>query len=149
MLAHGPLEVVDDAAEALAAIAAATAPGGAVSVLVSNRYAAVLSRVLAGRFAEALDVLQATDGKASSDSDTLQRRFDAEGLRELLSAAGLEVKLPGVRSATWCPAPRRRRTRHGRGADEFRTGGRRPAPTSPPGCTPSRTPLPSELTLGR
>jgi S-adenosylmethionine-dependent methyltransferase len=93
VLAHGLLEVVDDAAEALAAIAAATAPGGAVSVLVSNRYAAVLSRVLAGRFAEALDVLQATDGKASSDSDTLQRRFDAEGLRELLSAAGLEVKL--------------------------------------------------------
>src|SRR5690606_8525637 len=64
-----------------------------VSVLVSNRYAAVLSRVLAGRFAEALDVLQATDGKASSDSDTLQRRFDAEGLRELLRAAGLGVKL--------------------------------------------------------
>ena len=48
VLAHGLLEIVDDPAAVLAALATAVAPGGAVSVLVANRHAAVLHRALVG-----------------------------------------------------------------------------------------------------
>ena len=89
VLAHGLLEVVDDPAAVLAALAAAAAPGGAVSVLVANRYAAVLHRALAGRLAEARQLLD--DGV--TPGETVLRRFDAEGLRAQLVAAGLEVTL--------------------------------------------------------
>ena len=52
-LGHGLLEVVDDVAAAVRALARAAAPGGAVSVLVAGRFAAVLARTLAGRLTEA------------------------------------------------------------------------------------------------
>ncbi|MCI2420562.1 methyltransferase domain-containing protein [Saccharopolyspora sp. K220] len=93
VLAHGLLEVVDDVDTAVAALVAATKPGGAVSVLVANRYAAVLGWALAGRVAEALQLIQAPDGRLDESSDTLQRRFDTDGLREVLAAAGLTVEL--------------------------------------------------------
>lgn len=89
VLAHGLLEVVDDPAAVLGALAAAVAPGGAVSVLVANRYAAVLHRALAGRLAEARQLLD----EGVAPGDTVLRRFDAEGLRSQLVAAGLEVTL--------------------------------------------------------
>ena len=89
VLAHGLLEVVDDPAAVLAALAAAAAPGGAVSVLVANRYAAVLHRALAGRLAEARQLLD----EGVTPGETVLRRFDAEGLRAQLVAAGLEVTL--------------------------------------------------------
>jgi hypothetical protein len=92
-LGHGLLEVVDDAAAAVAALAAATAPGGAVSVLVTGRYAAVLARTLAGRLAEARAVLTDPDGRFGAD-DALRRRVDANGLRGLLEMGGrLHVEL--------------------------------------------------------
>ncbi|MGW3468193.1 class I SAM-dependent methyltransferase [Saccharopolyspora sp. NPDC000995] len=93
VLAHGLLEVVDDVQAAVAALAAVTAPGGAVSVLVANRYAAVLGWALAGRVAEALQLIQDPDGRLDAASDTLQRRFDTDGLRQLLAGAGLSVEL--------------------------------------------------------
>ncbi|GAA0519993.1 methyltransferase [Saccharopolyspora subtropica] len=93
VLAHGLLEVVDDVEAALAAMVAVTAPGGAVSVLVANRYAAVLAWALAGRVAEALELVRAPDGRLAGTSDTLQRRFDTDGLRQVLTAAGLTVEL--------------------------------------------------------
>ncbi|MGI8307591.1 class I SAM-dependent methyltransferase [Saccharopolyspora hattusasensis] len=93
VLAHGLLEVVDDVETAVAALAAATAPGGAVSVLVANRYAAVLGWALAGRVAEALQLIQDADGRLDAASDTLQRRFDTDGLQQLLAGAGLSVEL--------------------------------------------------------
>ncbi|MGP4018132.1 class I SAM-dependent methyltransferase [Saccharopolyspora sp. 5N708] len=93
VLAHGLLEVVDDVDTAVSALVAATKPGGAVSVLVANRYAAVLGWALAGRVAEALQLIQAEDGRLDESSDTLQRRFDTDGLRQLLTAAGLTVEL--------------------------------------------------------
>jgi hypothetical protein len=93
VLAHGLLEVVDDVDAAVAALAAATAPGGAVSVLVANRYAAVLAWALAGRVADALQLIQDPDGRLDVASDTLQRRFDTDGLQQVLTAAGLTVEL--------------------------------------------------------
>jgi S-adenosylmethionine-dependent methyltransferase len=92
-LGHGLLEVVDDAAAAVAALSAATVPGGAVSVLVAGRYAAVLARALAGRLAEARAVLTDPDGRFGAD-DALRRRIDAAALRELLEGDGaLSVEL--------------------------------------------------------
>jgi S-adenosylmethionine-dependent methyltransferase len=93
VLGHGLLEVVDDAAAAVAALTTAGAPDAAVSVLVAGRYAAVLARTLSGKLAEARAVLTDPDGRFGSD-DALRRRLDAAALRELLEAGGaLEVEL--------------------------------------------------------
>ncbi|MEV6446940.1 MULTISPECIES: methyltransferase domain-containing protein [unclassified Amycolatopsis] len=91
VLAHGLLEIVDDPSAVLSALATAVAPGGAVSVLVANRHAAVLHRALAGRVGEARKLLESADGVAPGD--TVLRRFSAAGLRADLEAAGLEVTL--------------------------------------------------------
>ncbi|GAA4829830.1 class I SAM-dependent methyltransferase [Saccharopolyspora rosea] len=93
VLAHGLLEVVDDVDAAVRAMVAAAAPGGAVSVLVANRYAAVLARALAGRVTEALRLFQAPDGRLEGGGETLQRRFDTDGLRRVLTDAGLTVEI--------------------------------------------------------
>lgn len=93
VLAHGLLEVVDDPATVVAALREATAPGGAVSVLAANRHAAVLHRALTGRLAEARRLLTEPDGVLTHDSETLLRRLDTDGLRGLLTGAGLEVLL--------------------------------------------------------
>lgn len=92
VLGHGVLEVVEDPARAVRALAEATAPGGAVSVLVANRYAAVLARALAGRLAQARRVLDDPEGQFGA-SDPLLRRFDTDGLSALLTASGLSVEL--------------------------------------------------------
>jgi S-adenosylmethionine-dependent methyltransferase len=92
VLGHGVLEVVEDPAGAVRALAAATAPGGAVSVLVANRYAAVLVRALAGRLAEARRVLDDPDGRLGA-ADPVLHRFDTEGLLALLAASGLAIEL--------------------------------------------------------
>ncbi|OZM74420.1 SAM-dependent methyltransferase [Amycolatopsis antarctica] len=93
VLAHGLLEVVDDPARVIGALAEAVAPHGAVSVLVANRPAAVLHRALGGRLAEARQLLTAPDGVLPADGDTLLRRFDTAGLRALLGTGGLEPVL--------------------------------------------------------
>lgn len=91
VLAHGLLEIVDDPAAVLTALATAVAPGGAVSVLVANRHAAVLHRALAGRVGEAQRLLESADGVVPGD--TVLRRFSTSGLRADLEAAGLAVTL--------------------------------------------------------
>ncbi|RSD10381.1 methyltransferase domain-containing protein [Amycolatopsis eburnea] len=91
VLAHGLLEIVDDPAAVLTALATAVAPGGAVSVLVANRNAAVLHRALAGRVGESRELLESADGVVAGD--TVLRRFSAAGLRAGLEAAGLDVTL--------------------------------------------------------
>lgn len=93
VLGHGLLEVVDDVAASLRDLAGCTAPGGALSVLVVNRYAAVLGRLLAGRVPEALRLFQDPDGRLGGSSDTVQRRFDSENLSAELDAAGLTVEV--------------------------------------------------------
>jgi len=91
VLGHGVLEVVDDPRSAAAALVAAAAPGGAVSVLVANRHAAVLGRALAGRLAEARTLLDDPDGRLGS-TDPLLRRFATIGLVTLLEDSGLTVE---------------------------------------------------------
>ena len=91
VLAHGVLEVVDDVAAAVFALATCAAPGGALSVLVANRFAAVLARAAAGRIDEARRLLSAPDGRLPHE--VVQRRLDTQRLDSLLVAAGLRVEL--------------------------------------------------------
>ncbi|MGH3793924.1 MAG: class I SAM-dependent methyltransferase [Pseudonocardiaceae bacterium] len=92
VLGHGVLEVVEDTAVATRALADATAPGGAVSVLVANRYAAVLVRALAGRLADARRLLDDPHGRFGA-ADPLLRRFDTGSLTALIEGSGLVVEL--------------------------------------------------------
>ncbi len=94
---HGTLEHVEDPAGVLAGLAAVLADGGTLSLVAAGRLAAVLSRVLAGEFAEALEVLQRADGRWGS-ADPMPRRFDTPTLVSLVEAAGLTpVDVHGVR----------------------------------------------------
>jgi SAM-dependent methyltransferase len=97
VLCHSVLEVVDDPAEALAAIAGALRPGGVASVLAANRTAAVLARVSGGRIAEARRLLADPAG-SSGAGDPLSRRFVLDDLLALLRGSGLVPRtVHGVR----------------------------------------------------
>ncbi len=90
---HGVLEVLDDDADVTAALdslAQALAPGGTLSLVVAQRLAVVLGRALAGRFDQARAALSSDDGRWGS-ADPLPRRFDADQVRALARAAGLEI----------------------------------------------------------
>lgn len=87
VLGHGLLEYVDDPAAACRALTAAVVPGGALSVLVAGRFGAVLSRVAAGRIAEASRLLVDPAGRWGDD-DPLLRRMDVDEVRVLLEAEG-------------------------------------------------------------
>ncbi|MFL6124848.1 class I SAM-dependent methyltransferase [Actinophytocola sp.] len=91
VVAHGLLEVVDDPKNTVAAMLDAAAPGGAVSVLVANRMAALLHRAIAGRLDEAATLAQ--DGTGRLPTETLLRRYDTDALLALLTDAGLVVEL--------------------------------------------------------
>lgn len=91
VLGHGVLEVVDDPKTTVAAMAEAAAPGGLVSVLVANRYAAVMHRAITGRLVEARRLLDDPAGQLAEES--LSRRFDTAGLTRLLADGGLAVEL--------------------------------------------------------
>lgn len=88
---HGVLEVVDDPAATLAALAAALAPDGWLSLLVAGRLAAVVARTLAGEFAQASALLASQDGRWGP-GDPLPRRFDIPQLHALAADAGLAVQ---------------------------------------------------------
>lgn len=97
VLCHSVLEVVDDPAEALAAVARVLRPGGRLSLLVANRAAAVLARALAGHPEEAARVLTDPSGRWGP-ADGVHRRFHSDQLTQLVNGAGLEVEqLHGVR----------------------------------------------------
>jgi S-adenosylmethionine-dependent methyltransferase len=116
VLAHGLLEVVDDPHAAVRALAGAAAPGGAVSVLVAGRFAAVLARTLAGRLTEARTLLADPDGRFGPD-DALRRRLDVAGLRRALAAAPeLRLELLQGDGVVECWAPGTSREREGGGA---------------------------------
>lgn len=93
VLAHGLLEVVDDPALTMAALAVAAAPGGAVSVLVANRYAAVLHRAMSGHLGDAHRLLADPHGLAPDDVEPMRRRLDVDGLRRLYTDAGLTLEV--------------------------------------------------------
>lgn len=91
VLAHGLLEVVDDPKNTVAAMAEAVAPGGAVSIVVANRIAALLHRAVAGKLDEAAALAEDPTGRLPAE--TLLRRFDTDGVLALLTDAGLTVEL--------------------------------------------------------
>ena len=100
VLCHSVLEVVDDPAESLGAMAATLRRGGVASVLAANRTAATVHRVAAGRLAEARRMLADPSG-SSGEGDPLSRRFTLEELRGLLGRAGLQARtVHGVRIFT-------------------------------------------------
>jgi len=91
VLCHGVLEVVDEPDAALATLAQVLRPGGTLSLLVSQRHAAVVARAMAGHFGQAHDLL-------GGQSDGAQRRFTAEETTTLLTGAGFaDVTLHAVR----------------------------------------------------
>jgi S-adenosylmethionine-dependent methyltransferase len=97
ILCHAVLEVVDDPAGVVAAIAAALRPGAAVSILVAGRAAAVLSRAMSGHLDTAAELLRDPDGRVGA-RDTVRRRYDADSAAALLRTAGLTVEeIHGVR----------------------------------------------------
>jgi S-adenosylmethionine-dependent methyltransferase len=97
VLCHSVLDVVDDPAGVVAAVAAALRPGGAASVLVAGKAAAVLHRAITGQLAAAAHLLADPEGRVAG-RDTVRRRYDADSAAALLRAAGLDVvEIHGVR----------------------------------------------------
>ena len=85
VVCHKVLEVVDDPAEALAAIVGVLRPGGALSLVVAQRHAAVLTQALAGHIAQArrtwLD----------------PARYDRQRILDLVATAGfMTIAIHGV-----------------------------------------------------
>ncbi|WP_019630734.1 methyltransferase domain-containing protein [Actinomadura atramentaria] len=100
VLCHNVLEYVEDPAAAMAALAAALRPGGALSVLAAGRLGAVLHRALGGGFADAAHALADPAGRFG-EQDRVPRRFTRESLGELVAGAGLDcAALHGVRIFT-------------------------------------------------
>jgi len=97
VLCHSVLEVVDDPAEALAAVTAVLRPGGRLSLLVAGRAAAVLARALAGHPDEAARALTDPAGRWGQ-ADGAVRRFSPDAVQDLVTDAGLRVEqVHGVR----------------------------------------------------
>ena len=90
VLCHGVLEVVEDPRAALDSIHDVLRPGGTLSLLVSQRHAAVLARAMAGHFRQAHELLDGTGGGAGGGAGG-PHRFTAEELRSLLDAAGFDA----------------------------------------------------------
>jgi S-adenosylmethionine-dependent methyltransferase len=88
VLCHGVLGLVDDPAAALDAIVSVLRPDGALSLLVSQRYAAVLARAMAGHFTQARTLLEAEPTEQQSG----EHRFTVEELTGLLEGAGLDIR---------------------------------------------------------
>ena len=84
VLCHGVLEIVEDPAAALVAIADVLRPGGSLSLLVNQRHAAVVARAMAGHFRQAQSLL---DGAGRVG----HRRFTSEEVTEVLGAAGFDT----------------------------------------------------------
>ena len=91
VLCHGVLEVVDDPTSAVEAITGVLRPDGALSLLVSQRHAAVVARAVAGQLDQAQALLRGDTGGSS-------RRFTAEEVETMLTGAGFaDVVLHAVR----------------------------------------------------
>jgi S-adenosylmethionine-dependent methyltransferase len=95
VLCHSVLEVVDSPSDVASALAGTLRPGGAASVLVANRVAAVLARATGGQLDVATALLGDPDGRGGESG---RRRFDVESATALLTKAGLTVdQVHGVR----------------------------------------------------
>lgn len=80
MLCHRTLEVIDDPATALRAMAEVVRPGGVLSVVIPQRRAAVLSQALQGHVGAALHALDDPS------------RFDLDEVTALIGDAGFAVR---------------------------------------------------------
>ncbi|WP_207783960.1 methyltransferase domain-containing protein [Micromonospora globispora] len=97
VLCHSVLEVVDEPASVMSALVGALRRGGAASILVAGRAAAVLSRAMNGHLDVAAALAADPDGTAGP-RDTLRRRYDVDTAAALLTTAGLTVEeIHGVR----------------------------------------------------
>ncbi|MEO3978881.1 methyltransferase [Streptomyces sp. CAU 1734] len=97
VLCHGVLEYVEDPAEGVRNAVGALRPGGVFSLLAAGLGGAVLARALAGHFDEARQALTDPAGRWG-EGDPVPRRFTAEQLTGLVTAAGVEVgAVHGVR----------------------------------------------------
>jgi S-adenosylmethionine-dependent methyltransferase len=85
VICHNVLEYTDSPADAMTAIAAVLRPAAIVSVLAANAVAAVLHQALAGRFAEARQLLGAEEHASAP------RRFTLPALIGLIEGAGLRA----------------------------------------------------------
>ena len=102
VLCHGVLEVVDRPDVALATIREVLRPGGTLSLLVAQRFAAVVARAMAGHFAQALTMLEPDAGRAAAGAlpgpGRSGRRFTEAEVRTLLAGAGLDaLAVHGIR----------------------------------------------------
>jgi S-adenosylmethionine-dependent methyltransferase len=105
VLCHGVLEVVDDPAAALDTLARVVRPGGVLSLLVAQRYAAVVARAMAGHFQQALAMLDPSTGSGRRSTEVPQgragRRYTHDELTALVQAAGFTAdSVHGVRVFT-------------------------------------------------
>src|SRR3954452_10250863 len=89
VLCHGVLGLVDDPAGALATITSVLRPGGALSLLVGQRHAAVLARAMAGHFVQARELLEGDPSAPPKDRG--ERRFTADEVAQLLGTAGFST----------------------------------------------------------
>lgn len=85
VLCHGVLEIVDDPETALVTAAKALRAGGTLSLLVSQRHAAVVARAMAGHFQHARALLD------EPTSGATPHRFTADEITAVLERAGFEV----------------------------------------------------------
>jgi S-adenosylmethionine-dependent methyltransferase len=86
VLCHGVLEIVDDPAEALAALAKVLGDGGTLSLLVNQRHAAVLARAMAGHFQQAKALLAGDPAEGHHP-----HRFTTDEVAAMLDRAGFET----------------------------------------------------------
>ncbi|HEX4060043.1 MAG TPA: methyltransferase domain-containing protein [Streptosporangiaceae bacterium] len=92
ILCHSVLEYVDSPEAAMSAIADILRPDGAVSVLAASAVAAVIHRVLTGRFDEARRLIAATGTEPDPFGDrpgVTPRRFTLPDVVGLIEKAGL------------------------------------------------------------
>ena len=90
IICHSVLEYVESPDAAMAAIARVLRPGGTVSLLAAGAAAAVLHRALAGRYADARELL-AVIGPDGGAAGAAPRRFTLDGLVALIEAAGMRA----------------------------------------------------------
>jgi SAM-dependent methyltransferase len=104
VLCHGVLEVVDDPADALGTLARVLRSDGLLSLLVAQRYAAVVARAMAGHFQQALALLGPSaggKGHAAEPQGRSGRRYTSDELTGLVLEAGFVPEaVHGVRVFT-------------------------------------------------
>jgi SAM-dependent methyltransferase len=94
VLCHGVLGLLADPADGLRLIAQALRPGGTLSLLVSQRHAAVIARAMAGHLVQARELLTSVEPGAETGRGSeraQERRFTADECLELLTGAGYQV----------------------------------------------------------